>query len=163
MISGRQGVWVNGHRSGEHHLIDLAGPIAKTVHCPQDHRTGGVGRRCGRRFVAVYVAPDQSGLVLQVDGTTFPLDGATYVKHDVLCGGLMTRLRIDRDGLRSETVRQSNIAGALLRRVDPAHDGLDASLDDFLADVADIANSGTRRAWMMQVKDPDAGPWSQCP
>ena len=63
----------------------------------------------------------------------------------------------------SRAVLQRNIAGALLRKVDPAYDDLDASLDDFLADIADIAGSERRLAWIREIKDAAAGPWEYVP
>lgn len=153
-------VWLNGERAGEHHLLEVSsGMVIKTVRLGGDDRaTAGVGRRCGGQFASVYVNQD-SGIVLQVDRDKFPLDGQTILSHESRFGGLMSILRIRRPGMKPRKLYRMNIAGALLKRVDPGYDELDESVDDFLADLADIAASDHRRAWLREVKDPLAGPW----
>lgn len=154
-------VWLNGERSGEHHLLDvLSGRVVKTVHLGREIRkTAGMGRSCGRRFASVYLAPDRETVVLQLDDVRYPLDGRTLVTHESRRGGLVSRLTIKRAGTTPQVLQRRNIAGMLLRKVDPAYDELDASLDDFLADIADIAGSERRLAWIREIKDPTAGPW----
>lgn len=61
--------------------------------------------------------------------------------------------------LPTQVLQRPNLAGTLLRKVDPGYDELDASLDDYLADIADIAGSERRLAWILEIKDPAAGPW----
>ncbi|SRR5258706_12971725 len=157
-------VWLNGERAGEHHLLEVSsGVVIKTVHLGRDNRTtAGIGRRCGAHFASVYVNKD-NGIVLQVDRDRFPLDGQTTVSYESRFGGLMSILRILRPGMKSRHLHRMNIASALLKRVDPGYDDLDASVDDFLADLADIAASDRRRTWMREVKDPTAGPWEMAP
>lgn len=154
-------LWLNGERSGEHHLLDVvSGRVVKTVQLGREIRkTAGMGRSCGRRFVSVYVAPDRETVVLQVDHLRYPLDGRTLLTHQSRRGGLVSRLTIERAGATPQVLQRRNIAGMLLRKVDPAYDDLDASVDDFLADIADIASSERRLAWIREIKDPTAGPW----
>ena len=117
-----------------------------------------MGRRCGLRFVAVYVDPSTGVPTLQVGSVRYPLDGGTAVQHEQRLRGLASRLIVTRAGSAHTVVQQLVIAGALLRRVDPAYDDLDAASDDFLADVADLAASDHRQAWFLEVKDANAGP-----
>lgn len=154
-------VWVNGVRTGEHHLLDVvSGKVVQTVHLGREIRTtAGMGRSCGRRFVSVYTPADTDTVVLQVDHRRYPLDGQTLLTHQSRLGGLVSQLTIERAGTSTQVLRRLNIAGTVLRKVDPAYDELDASLDDYLADIADIAGSERRLAWILEIKDPTAGPW----
>lgn len=154
-------LWLNGERSGEHHLLDVAsGKVLKTVDLGAEiQTTAGVGRACGRRFVSVYLAPDKETVVLQVDQHRFPLDGLTFVRHRSRLGGLLSQLTVERVGATPEVVRRGNLASTLLRKIDPAYDEIDGSLDDFLSDIPDIVNSERRREWIREIKDPIAGPW----
>jgi hypothetical protein len=165
MTGERDWLWLNGERAGEHHLLDLtSGQVVTTAQLGREIRTtAGMGRRCGDRFVAVYVAPDGEAVVLQVERQRFPLDGQTIVTHQTQFCGLMSAIAIKRPGMDPLSLRRRNIASALLRRVDPSYDDLDASSDDFLADIADIAASERRIAWIKEVKDPEAGPWEAAP
>ena len=155
-------IWLS---SGQQHNVDYlfdvaAGRVRRKMVLPgTGGTTAGVGRRCGRRFVAVYVAPDRDVLVLQVDARRFELDGETRVTHRRRFGGLLSELKISRPSAPDLLVRQATLAPAILRRTDPAYDDLDESLDDFLADVADIVDSEERRDWILKIKDPTAGPW----
>ncbi len=72
---------------------------------------------------------------------------------------MLSLLSVSRPGEPKLVVAQRTVTRALLRRVDPAYDELDESMDDFLADVADIVSSEARRDWILEIKDPDAGPW----
>jgi hypothetical protein len=165
MSENRDRVWLNGERAGEHKLLDTAsGKVVTTANLGREIRTtAGSGRRCGRHFVAVYVAPDRTTVMLQVDRKRFPLDGQTVVVHSSRLGGLVSRLSIDRPGSGHHVVRQHTVASAFFKRVDPGYDDLDASLDDYLADIADIANSERRLASIRELKDPAAGPWDTKP
>jgi hypothetical protein len=122
-----------------------------------------MGRRCGRHFISVYVDPGGKSVILQIDRQRFPLDEQTTVRHTSQFGGLLSELTVQRPGMAPVRVRRRNVAGALLQRVDPAYDDLDASTDDFLADVADIAASPRRLDWLREVKSPEAGPWEAGP
>lgn len=154
-------LWLNGEIAGVHHLLDIdAGKVVETVRIGREIRvTAGVGRRCGRHFISVYVDLDGGSVVLQVDEHDFPLDGETTVRHSLAVGGLLSELSILRPGMPSIRLRRLNVASVILRWVDPAYDELDASTDDFLADVADIAASQRRQDWIREVKNPLAGPW----
>lgn len=154
-------VWLTGERAGEHHLLDVvSGKVVQTVHQGGEiRRTAGMGQSCGRRFVSVYVAPDRETVVLQVDRRRYPLDGRTFLSHRSRLGGMVSQLTIQRAGAGTQVLRRSNIAGTVLRKIDPGYDELDASLDDYLADIADIAWSERRLAWIREIKDPTAGPW----
>ena len=159
MMSNR--VWLNGARSGEHHLLDVpSGRVVTTLKLGAEVRkTAGMGRFCARRFVSVYVGFNREAVLLQVDQSLYPLDGLTSLSHRTLLGGLQSRLVISRTGSVSQVLQASNLAGAVLRRFDPGYDALDASLDDFLADLHDIASSPRRLDWIREIKDPMAGPW----
>lgn len=165
MTSHERRLWLNGERAGEHHLLDVgSGRVIKTAQIGRDIRpTAGMGRRCGGHFIAVYVDVDGEEVVLQVDRHRFPLDGQTTVQHQSRLRGLLAELTIQRPGVASVRLRRRNLASALLKRVDPAYDELDASTDDFLADVADIAASRRRLDWIREVKKPEAGPWEAVP
>jgi hypothetical protein len=154
-------VWLNGPRYNVRYLFDPgSGQVVRTVKLPRAAgNTAGVGRRCGTSFVAVYVAPDRRSLFVQVGGDWLPLDGATVAVHERRLGGTVSRLSITRPGGRPLGARLLIPASALLWRLDPGYDELDRSMDDFLADVADLVNSEARRDWFVTVKDPDAGPW----
>ena len=156
-------LWLNGERAGEHHLLDVvSGSVVQTVHLGREIRkTAGMGRSCGRRFDSVYLAPDRETVMLQVDQQRYPLDGQTILTHQSRRGGLVSRLTIERAGVEPQVLQRRNLAGMLLRKVDPAYDELDASLDDFLADIADIGSSERRLAWIREIKDPTAGPWER--
>jgi hypothetical protein len=52
------------------------------------------------------------------------------------------------------------ILGSVISQlIDPADDELDASLDDFLSDVANIVHSDERQDSILANKKPYAGPW----
>lgn len=165
MTGKSQRLWLNGERAGEHHLLDLtSGQVVKTAQLGREVRTtAGMGRRCGSHFISVYVAPDGETVVLQVDRQSFPLDGQTIASHKTRFHGLTSALTIQRPGVEPLSLQRRNVASALLKRVDPGYDDLDGSSDDFLADVADIAASERRLAWIREVKDPQAGPWGEAP
>lgn len=154
-------VWLNGERAGEHHLLEVdSGMVVETVRLGREVRpTAGMGRRCGQHFLAVYVDVDGRSVVLQVNEQRFPLDGLTVVRHRSALRGLMSELTVSRAGMPPVRLRKQTLSSAILRRTDPAYDDLDASADDFLADVADVAASQRRLDWLRQVKDPVAGPW----
>jgi hypothetical protein len=156
-------VWLNGERSGDHHLLDTrSGEVVKSVRLAHEIRTtAGMGQWVGRRFVAVYVEGDRETVTLQVGERRFPFDGDTVLRHDRKIGGLASRLTIERPGAPPLILRQTNLVGSVLRKVDPAYDDLDASLDDFLGDIADIAGSESRLAWLREIKDPESGPWEE--
>lgn len=158
-------LWLNGERAGEHHLLDIdGGTVVETLRIGREIRpTAGMGRRCGRHFIAVYVDLDGESVVLQVDQHRFPLDGETTVRHRSALRGLLSELTILRPGMPPVRLRKRGLASAVLRRVDPAYDELDASADDFLADVADVAASQRRLDWIREVKNPLAGPWEALP
>ena len=151
--------------SAQRHNVDflfdvVAGRVRRKVVLPgTGGPTAGIGRRCGRRFVAVYVTRDREELVLQIDDRRFELDGDTRATHRRRLGGLVSELEITRTGEPQVLVRQATVAPAILRRTDPAYDELDESLDDFLGDVADIVASHERQEWFLKVSDPAAGPW----
>jgi hypothetical protein len=153
-------VWVNGERYNVEYLFDVAaGEVVQRLVLPgRGGRTGGIGRYCGRVFVAVYVAPGGDELVLQVGGCRFPLDGLTKATHSRRWRGAFSELLITRPGEADLLVHQRTLARALLWRVDPAYDDLDESMDDFLMNIADIVNSESRQRWFLEISDPDAGP-----
>jgi hypothetical protein len=162
MIDGpRDLIWLSGERFNLDYLFDVeSGTVVhKLVSPARVGMTAGMGRTMGGRFVAVYVAPNCAGLVVQVDARRFALDGLTRASHSRRWRGLVSELLLQREGEPDLTVSQWTVAAALLRRADPAYDALDESMDDFLADVADIANSEYRQSWILKVKDPSAGPW----
>lgn len=154
-------VWVSGDRFNVDYLIDTdrGEVLRKVVHQERGGTTGGMGRQCGREFVAVYVAPDGEGVVLQVGERRIDLDDGSRAIHTRRLGGAISQLTVTRPGEPDLSVRQWNGGGAFLRRVDPAYDDLDDLSDDFLRDVANIVNSPERRTWLLEIKDPAEGPW----
>jgi hypothetical protein len=154
-------IWLTGERFNVDYLFDTATGevLQKLVSRGLDATTAGTGRYCCRRFVAVYVAPDHSGVVLQVDGARFPLDGRTKVEHRRRFGGTLSSLSVSRPGQEDVSVNQLTVGILISRLIDPAYDELDESLDDYLADIADIIRSDERQQSILAHKEPDAGPW----
>lgn len=154
-------VWLMGGRFGEYHLLNLAsGTVVRTVQIGRlVATTGGLGQRCARDFVAVYLDPHEDEILLQVRAWRCPLDGSTKAVHKTHMGGLLSTLRVERPGIDRLRLRQWIVGGTLQGIVDPAYDDLDRSLDDFLQEIADIAASEERRIAFREVKDPKAGPW----
>lgn len=161
MTSSDSRVWLNGERFDVAYLLETtSGSVQR--HVRKGQRTGqtaGMGQRIGRHFVAVYVDPNSAELVLQIGHLRFPLDGSVLIGHVIRNAGLTSRLIVGREGQSPLIVRQTTVARAILRRIDPTYDDLDESCDDFLADVADIAHSPERRRWILETKNPTAGPW----
>jgi hypothetical protein len=163
VILNRDGVWLNGRRAGEYHLFDTASArVVRTVRLrDQGRKTGGVGRRIGRHFVAVYIAPDTRVPTLQIGLARYPLDGQTLAVHRRTRLGLVSTLSVWRLGSTKTTVRHLEMSSPVLRRIDPGYDELDIATDDFLADVADMVASEHRQEWLVKIKDPSAGPWAE--
>jgi hypothetical protein len=161
MKGAPRNVWVNGERYNVAYLFAPASGrvIRKAKLHRRVGRTAGMGQRCMGRFVAVHVTPEAAGLWLHIGRHRFPLDGATVASHTSQLGGTVSRLSVRRRGDRAITVRQLTLAKAVLSRFDPAYDDLDASMDDFLADIADIVASEERQSRFLEVSDPRAGPW----
>lgn len=154
-------VWVSGERFNVDYLFDIrqGRVLRRLVLNERGGTTGGIGRRCGGAFVAVYVKPGGDEIVFQVDERRVTLDDDTRASHERRLGGAMSLLTVTRPGEPRLSARQWNGAGALLRRVDPGYDQFDDLSDDFLADVADLVNSAQRRHWILETKDPNEGPW----
>jgi len=154
-------VWLSGERFDVAYFLDLeANEIRRFV--TKGLRIGETGGRCRRVLgghVALFVRPSDRTLQLWTAGTTYPVDGTLTMRHKLRLGGLgSTLVLVSPEGpeVRLDTLTP---ARAILRRFDPGYDSLDESLDDFLADVADIAESPERQAWILSNKDPSAGPW----
>lgn len=160
-MKGMHEVFVNGPRYNIVYRFHTVTGRAKRIKVGGICRTAGVGRRCVSGFLAVYVDPESRDLVLQFRGKRFTLDGLTQATHATHCLGLLSLLVVERVGRSPLVVKQMTPARAVLRRVDPAYDSLDESHDDFLSDVADIANSPERQRWILEVTDPEAGPWNE--
>jgi hypothetical protein len=156
-------VWVSGKRFNVDYLLDTSrGQILRrVVDNGRGGTTGGIGRYCGQSFVAVYVTPGRDGLMLQINGRRMPLNDETEARHVRSLGGLASRLTVSRPDQPSLSAWQLNLAGVLMRRIDPARDEVDELNDDFLADVANIVESEERRDWFLETKDPAAGPWDR--
>jgi hypothetical protein len=136
------------------------GRVERKVMLPESGgTTAGIGRRAGRHFVAVYVAPDRASVVLQINALRLELDGKPRAIHKRRLGGTISELVVSRPGEPEARVRQSAVGPAIRRVVDPFYDGIDEMVDDFLADVAEIVNSEERRHWFLKLSDPEAGPW----
>jgi hypothetical protein len=156
-----RGVWLTGERFDVAYFLDLdSGQIQRFV--TKGSRIGETAGICGRvsgGFVAAYVTPTDGTLVLQIDNVAYPLDGSVRAVHQNGWGGLSSRLVIEPPDGPAVRVEQRTPARAILRKVDPGYDSLDESMDDFLADIADLASSPERRAWIVRTKNPQAGPW----
>lgn len=154
-------MWVSGERFNVDYLLDVAtGRVLRRVALDQrGGTTGGLGRSCGGAFVAVYVARGRDQLVLQIGGERVPLDVTVRATHRLKLGGALSRITVSRASGPDLSARQWIVPGAVLRRVDPGYDDLDALGHDFLADVTSIVNSQERQEWILRVKDPEAGPW----
>lgn len=153
-------VWVSGERFNVDYLLDTAtGELVETrERATLGGLTGGIGRPCREHFAAVYVRPERDGLVFQVGTSKVDLDDTTTAVHRRRLAGALSTLTVSRPGEPGVSVSQWNIGGTLQRMIDPAYDALDRSLDDFLEDVADIAESSQRREAILRTKDPDASP-----
>jgi len=155
-----QPVWLSGDRWNVAYIFDPeTGSAHRRVLREGFGKTAGMGRRIGRVFVAVYVSPDDGALYLQVADEKYPLDGSRLIGHEKRLGGLLSELMIARDGRPPRRVKQWTVARAILQSVDPAYDPLDEDMDDFLAEVADIATSPQRREWILSTADPFGRPW----
>lgn len=152
-------VWLNGGRHNIVYLFDTVSGRAQRFKAASNQKTAGLGQRCGRDFVGVFVEAKRSGLILQVGREQYPLDGNTLTVSRVQLAGLQSMLTITRKGRESRIVKQRTLARGILSRIDPGYDALDESFDDFLADISDIATSSSRRQRLLEVKDPLAGPW----
>jgi hypothetical protein len=96
------GIWLSGERSDVDYLFDSAtGQVLQKLLPGRGGMTAGIGQYCRRRFVAVYVAPDRSGLVLQIDAVDFRLtvvprlrtgDGSAAPSHLSPCHAQDTRI-----------------------------------------------------------------------
>jgi hypothetical protein len=156
-----RGVCVNSTRWNVGYLLDPAsGRVLRKVKLTDRvGTTAGLGARCLGTFVAAYVDPGGEGLVLQVRRRRFPLDGRTVATHRWRLGGLLSRLALERPGERRLVLRRFEIGETLQGLIDVAYDDLDRSSGDFLYDLQTVVNSPERRAWLLKVKDPQAGPW----
>lgn len=158
---GRQ-VWLSGERFDVDYLFDrVSGRVVRTIVLPEGGgTTAGMGRPCFRCFVAVYVAPEDGRLFLQVDDQRVRLNDHTEATYDTRLAGLMSRLSVTRPGHTALTARQLiGTRNLFLRHTDPGYDDIDRLNDDFLADVADIVRSKPRREWIVETKDAFGGPW----
>lgn len=155
------GVWLNGERFDVAYFLDLESDRVRRF-VTKGSRIGPTAGRCRRVLgghAALFVSPIDHTLRLWTGGATYPVDGTVTMRHRLLCGGFgSTLLLTTREGVH---VRVDTLTPArpFMRRFDPAYDALDESMDDFLADVADVASSAERRAWILSKKDPTAGPW----
>lgn len=154
-------VWLSGERFNVDYLFDTSlGRVVRRVVLPERGGvTAGMGRPCGRQFVAVYVGHDPGSIFLQIDAQRFPLDGLTEAKHRGRLHGFRSELVVVRPDMEPVRVRQWTPTRPISRVIDPAYDGLDESVDDFLSDVVDVVESERRREWLSEVKDRTAGPW----
>jgi hypothetical protein len=161
MRPGVEQVWLSGERSHIGYLLDVAsGKVVQSATVKRsDGVTAGVGRRCGRRFVAVYVAADPEGVILQVGARRFPLDGSTEVLHTTRLLGIISSLRVSHPDAGAAKASQFTLRTAFGGGLYTAWDTLSSVNGDFLADVADVAYSPARRELMLKVKDPAGGPW----
>lgn len=154
-------LWLSGPQFNVDYLFDTAsGEVLQTVVLPgTGGTTAGVGQYCGKRFVAIYVAPDRSGLVLQIDAARFPLDGQTKVEHRRRFGGTIASLSASRPGHDTLSITQVTVKMLVRRLIDPTYDCYQEMVDDYLADIADIASLTDRQRSFLANSDPDAGPW----
>jgi hypothetical protein len=143
--AGLRRVWVTGQRWNTDYLFDTrTGRVVTPVKLPcRSGKTAGVGNWCGRQFVAVYVGHD-SEVYVQVGTRRMQVDGITAALHDAPLRGLRSKLTLVRPAFADITASLWLIGG---------------NHDDYLADVADIVNTRERRDWLLEIKDPDAGPW----
>lgn len=154
-------VWLNGEQFDVAYQLDLGSNRVRRFHTKGSRigEAGGACRRVRGGWIAYFVSPGDHTLQLWAAGKFLPLDGSVAMQHRVRCAGLWSRLVIDGDGGRPLRIVSFTPARAVLCRIDPAYDSLDESMDDFLADIADIARSAERRSWILARRDPTAGPW----
>lgn len=158
-------VWLNGKIAGQHHLFDTqtGRSVTEVALGRKVEKTAGLGRSIKKHFVAVYVRDEMETVFLQVDAVKYPLDGWTWTSYQRRLGGARSELTVGRASCPTSHLRQWHPSAALLRRIDPAYDGLDASIDDFLADLHDIVSSERRVHWIQSIKSSTAGPWEEAP
>lgn len=153
-------IWLNGDRYNEAYLFDIeSGSYRRYETESAVGVTAGNATRLSGTVVATYVAADETGIWLQKGSTRYPVDGKTRAVAQTTWGGLITTLTVERDGLPRLNLKQRTPARWLLRRVDPAWDGLDEFAEDSAAGIAVLLNSAEARESYRRVKVPDAGPW----
>jgi hypothetical protein len=154
-------VWINGGRKKLFLLDKSSGAFRSYPQCrPTPIFGAGVGYRCARRLVAVYLdsVNIDGPLVLQIGAERYLLDGETVAFYVRSLGGLRSRLRVER-GMSHAEISRNTISRAVMQRIDPAYDGLDEAFDDPLKDIAEVVKSRKRQERIREISDPVGGPW----
>jgi hypothetical protein len=121
-------------------------------------RLAGDGERMGRHFVATFVEPEQPLIVVQVDRRRFPIDGQTTARAVVRLGGLLTVLRLGREGESSLDLRQYTPSRLISRLIDPAWDDLDELAMDGALGIAILVESIDAQETYIKHHDPSGRP-----
>lgn len=155
-------VWLHGERFDIAYLLEPGRWKVRRfiAHRKPVRPTAGFGQRVNRwGFVGWYVHPRTRDLQLRVAGRDFRFEHLSCARATVKFGGLATRLEILPTGGDRLVVDQRTIRRAVLSRIDPAYDGLDEAMDDFLAEVARLINSNEVQQRVQRTLDPRDGPW----
>lgn len=160
-MSSASPVWLNGERFDVAYLLTPGGRAVRRFDMKKVRvgNTGGMGQRVGRKFVGVFVHPESKEVILRVGHREVTLDGSVNIHHETKLGGVISQMVVRPSDGGEIVVSDLTPARAILRKFDPGYDDLEESMDDFLADVADIAASEERRRWILQTTDPSSGPW----
>ncbi len=147
-LSTMNAVWLNGERFDVAYFLDLGSDRIRRF-VTKSSRIGETGGRCRRvseGYVALFVSPDDRTLQLWTAGRIYPLDGSVSMRHQLRYLALGSTLVLENPEGAEVRIDTMTPARAVLRSFDPGYDALDESVDDFLADVSDVASSPERQA-----------------
>ena len=139
-------VWLSGERYNLAYLFDRSSGriLRKEVRDGEAGPGAGITQRCNGTFVSVFVT-DSGEVWLQIGERQFPLDGHTRAAHRRRYRGLVSTLRVSREGGPPIQVRDVSLMRPLMATIDPTHDELDAWAADHLWAVADLVNRHDNR------------------
>lgn len=153
-------LWLNGLRYNEAVCFDPESGSGSTFLADGAvTTTAGIARPFGRWLIAVYIEDQDGPVIVQAGRHRWTADGTTSASVTRRPFGLRTTLTITgRDGAAT-LIGRNEMSLWFRRKFNPLWDGIDESIFDTAAILADILNSEDSRRRFIALKHPSAGPW----
>lgn len=160
--SGAVWVWGDGHNV---HLLNLeSGRSIARVRVEPGYLgpLAGVGKRVGRRMVAVYRSPASDDFVVQHGSERLTVGPGVSADYVQTCSGFRSSLTIQQPGSPTIHVHGTPVKGAVRQRLARIPWDYDIGSDDRLARIAQIIQSDADQwSTFSQHWDPSGGPWDR--